>query len=287
MRRPRNRLPPIAYLNSGEVRAFTVELAAALGLNEAILIQQLCYWLERTPHVIDGRYWVYNSYEEWQRQFPWWSAPTIKRLFLKLEQEGLVRSGQFSALRIDRTKWYTVDFERLAERIAAWAADHLEPAALAGAGQPSDQFDPLAASDAGVRPSDQIDPMEKGSERSGQGIDSIPSDSEINDHKTTSSPSSARQVPGQGTPAPRRAADAAVPTGAPPDQPAPSRYRAQPGECVPYLALAELCRHPRDGQTLQDDRTLYWWRYEGRARAGVWRRLPPDWSPLAPGDHWR
>lgn len=104
--------PPLQVLPSLAVRLG--------GLNEAIVLQQLHYWLnnknrkgERTAHLIDGRWWVYNSYEGWQKDFPFWSATTIKRAFLSLEKRGLVISKQFDAAARDMRKWYTIDYDAL------------------------------------------------------------------------------------------------------------------------------------------------------------------------------
>jgi hypothetical protein len=93
------------------------QFATAVGLNEAIVIQQLHYWLkinernDRNGH--DGHYWTYNSYPEWQKQFPFWSEHTIRRIFQELEAKGLLISGNFNASPIDRTKWYRLNYERL------------------------------------------------------------------------------------------------------------------------------------------------------------------------------
>ncbi|MCC4465807.1 hypothetical protein [Limosilactobacillus reuteri] len=47
-------------------------LAIALGgSDEAIVLQQLHYWLERSSQVRDGYRWVYNSMADWHKQFPW------------------------------------------------------------------------------------------------------------------------------------------------------------------------------------------------------------------------
>ena len=40
-------------------------LAAKIGLNEAIFLQQLHYWLVKSKHEHDELRWVYNTYEEW------------------------------------------------------------------------------------------------------------------------------------------------------------------------------------------------------------------------------
>lgn len=90
------------------------ELAVVIGLNEAIVLQQMQYWLlenereGRSYH--DGYYWTYNSYRAWQDQFPFWSQKTIKRTIATLEKRGLLISGVFNKSRVDRTKWYRIDF---------------------------------------------------------------------------------------------------------------------------------------------------------------------------------
>ena len=88
-------------------------LATAIGLNEAIVLQQLHYWLQNSSHAIDGKRWVYNSYGEWQRQFPFWSVETIKRIFHNLEEKKIVCSGNFNQSPMDRTKWYTIDYDKV------------------------------------------------------------------------------------------------------------------------------------------------------------------------------
>lgn len=99
------------------------KLATKIGLNEAIILQQIHYWLkikedkQDKDSYIHGRYWVYNSYEQWQKQFPFWSIPTIKRFFSKLEKEGLLICGNFNKARFDKTKWYSIDYQVLYHRI--------------------------------------------------------------------------------------------------------------------------------------------------------------------------
>ena len=93
------------------------ELAVKLGLNEAIIIQQVHYWTEQNKvanrNLKDGYYWTYNSYVEWQKQFPFWSDHTIRRTINKLEKLGVLVTGVYNKLQIDRTKWYRIDYEML------------------------------------------------------------------------------------------------------------------------------------------------------------------------------
>jgi DnaD/phage-associated family protein len=88
-------------------------LAAKVGLNESIILQQLHYWLERSNHIYEGHKWVYNTYEEWQEQFPFWSVSTIRRIISKLEDKGLIIVGNFNKSKIDKTKWYRIDYDKM------------------------------------------------------------------------------------------------------------------------------------------------------------------------------
>jgi DnaD/phage-associated family protein len=88
-------------------------LVQKVGLNEAIFLQQLHYWLKKSDHVYDGRRWVYNTFENWHKQLPFWSVRTIRRIVKKLEDQRLILTDNFNRMKIDRTKWYTIDYEVL------------------------------------------------------------------------------------------------------------------------------------------------------------------------------
>ena len=90
-------------------------LAKELGLNEALFLQQLNYWIERSTKKIDGKYWIYNTIEAWHKQFPFWSISTIKRIISNLEKEKLIITGNFNKISMDRTKWYTINYSLLQE----------------------------------------------------------------------------------------------------------------------------------------------------------------------------
>ncbi|MDK2932390.1 MAG: hypothetical protein PWP27_200 [Clostridiales bacterium] len=95
------------------------QLAKKIGLNEAIVIQQIHYWLkvneETNKHFYNNRYWMYNSFEKWCEQFPFWSIATIKRIFKNLEKQKILLVSNYNKYRRDRTKWYTIDYNRLEE----------------------------------------------------------------------------------------------------------------------------------------------------------------------------
>jgi len=81
-----------------------------------MILQQLHYWLinPKAGKEIDGQKWIFNTYAEWQENFPFWSERTIQRAFLNLEEKGLVITKQHSKTSYDRTKYYTIDYAKLA-----------------------------------------------------------------------------------------------------------------------------------------------------------------------------
>ncbi|WP_052211822.1 hypothetical protein [Anaerovibrio lipolyticus] len=88
-------------------------LAVLLGVNEALFIQQLHYWIQYSKNIRNGRKWVYNSYESWQEKLPVISVTTIKRIISSLKKKGILLSDCFNKNGFDRTSWYTLDYEKL------------------------------------------------------------------------------------------------------------------------------------------------------------------------------
>lgn len=90
-------------------------LATKVGLNEAIVLQQMHYWLtsRHNKNFINNRHWVYNSYKDWHQQFPFWSKETIKRTIYSLEKQKLILSCKLREQRLDHRKWYTINYQEL------------------------------------------------------------------------------------------------------------------------------------------------------------------------------
>lgn len=119
----------------------TSELAQVVGLNEAIVLQEVYYWCKvnrrekRPPH--DGYYWVYNSYQTWQKNhFPWWSLSTVRRTIEKLEDKNLLVVGNYNKSQMDQTKWYRVNFPVLAATIKSSPFAQNEQMDLSGLSKP-------------------------------------------------------------------------------------------------------------------------------------------------------
>ena len=89
-------------------------LAVVVGLNEAMFLQQVHYWLNPrfNKNHIEGRLWVHNTYEQWQKQFPFWGEKTIRRAISNLEKKGVLES-RVTINNFKKTKFYTINYETL------------------------------------------------------------------------------------------------------------------------------------------------------------------------------
>ena len=103
------------------------ELAGVLGdVDLAIILQEIHYWININKQntemglssivtYYDECFWCFRTYEEWLLDFPWLCLRTLKSKIKKLEDMGLLISNNFNKLNIDRTKWYTINYDKLAE----------------------------------------------------------------------------------------------------------------------------------------------------------------------------
>ena len=86
------------------------KLATEIGLNEAIVLQQIHYWLNQSSHNRDGKKWIYNTYDDWNKQFPFWSVMTIRRVINSLEKQKLILIANYNKAGFDKTRWYSIDY---------------------------------------------------------------------------------------------------------------------------------------------------------------------------------
>lgn len=113
-------------------------LACIIGLNEAIFLQQLHYWLKTSPtkkeHEGRVRSWIYNTYHSknsgngnttgWESNFPFWSARTIMRIVESLRDKKLIiTTDELNGSRTNRTLWYTIDYDEL-EKLSTVTSCH-------------------------------------------------------------------------------------------------------------------------------------------------------------------
>jgi hypothetical protein len=113
------------YLQEDHPVIIKVEVARALNSDrQAYFLQQVKYWIntnKRKPknqqYFHDGRWWMYNTLEEWQMQFPWLSIMTIRRIINELKLRGLLLTGNYNTKKYDKTIWYSIDELKLDELI--------------------------------------------------------------------------------------------------------------------------------------------------------------------------
>lgn len=118
------------------------DLATVIGLNEAIVLQQLNYWLHsKSAKKINDKWWIYNTYENWKKQnFPFWSVATIRRTFSSLEKKEVVVSANFNRAGFDKTKWYSIDETKL-NKLMSSACDQNEQTSCSNCADGTDQND--------------------------------------------------------------------------------------------------------------------------------------------------
>jgi len=88
-------------------------LARLVGINGAIILQQIQYWLQVSEHIIEGNAWIYNSYDKWAKQFKWLNLRSVQKHILALERGGFLISKQFRYKTRNNTKWYRIDYDKL------------------------------------------------------------------------------------------------------------------------------------------------------------------------------
>lgn len=92
--------------------SFSVEVAKKCGVNAAVLFTNISFWVEHNKasgaNEHDGKYWTFNSMQAFTTLFPYLSKRQIETALKKLENDGLIETGNYNKLPFDRTKWYTI-----------------------------------------------------------------------------------------------------------------------------------------------------------------------------------
>ncbi|MAU09642.1 MAG: hypothetical protein CL607_07465 [Anaerolineaceae bacterium] len=105
-------------------------LAKHLGINQAIILQQVHFVLQEnikrgsSHDFVDGYWWAWNTYEEWQTKFfSWLPDRSLRRYIAELEDAGLLISRSSVRHKSDRRKWYRVDYDLYQEMVETWAEE--------------------------------------------------------------------------------------------------------------------------------------------------------------------
>ncbi len=90
--------------------SFDIDIAKEYGILEAILLNNLWYWIEKNraneTNFFDGEYWTYNSTRAFNELFPYVSERQIKLALKHLREEEIIKVGNYNTVSYDRTLWY-------------------------------------------------------------------------------------------------------------------------------------------------------------------------------------
>ena len=86
---------------------------AVKSVDKAIILQQVHYWLLKSTNERDGRMWVYNTLQDWRIQFPFWTEKEIRTRIDNLRSDGYLLTANYNKLPMDRTLWYSIDYDAL------------------------------------------------------------------------------------------------------------------------------------------------------------------------------
>lgn len=90
--------------------SFDVQIASEFGVEEAIIIDNLFFWINKNiankKHKYEGRFWTYNTIEAFSELFPYMSYSQISRRINVLVEKGILIKGNFNQSSYDRTLWY-------------------------------------------------------------------------------------------------------------------------------------------------------------------------------------
>ena len=94
------------------IHSFETRIAQEVGLNSAVILNNLYYWIEKNrannKNFYDGYYWTYNSRKAFTELFPYFTSRQIEHAIQKLIDAQLVITGSYNDSPYDRTLWYAI-----------------------------------------------------------------------------------------------------------------------------------------------------------------------------------
>lgn len=92
--------------------SFNILIAKAYGINCAVVIKHLDFWLTKNKasgtNYYDGKYWTYFSASAFLKIFPYFTEKQYRYTMNKLEEDGIIFKGNYNKKRFDKTCWYTL-----------------------------------------------------------------------------------------------------------------------------------------------------------------------------------
>ena len=111
---------------TADVYQFRGDIAKRYGLDEAVFLHNLYWWIRKNDangrHYYDGKNWTYNSLDAFEQLFPFWTKNQIRRIITKLKDCGAIYVGNYNTKSFDRTQWFALSEEVL----RCYANSHIE-----------------------------------------------------------------------------------------------------------------------------------------------------------------
>lgn len=89
---------------------FNPQLACEIGLEEAIVIHNISFWIKHNKandtHFYDGRHWTYNTVKAFQQLFPFWTLKQMRTIMESLYKKEVILKGNYNKKEFDKTGWY-------------------------------------------------------------------------------------------------------------------------------------------------------------------------------------
>lgn len=96
---------------SGHSHSFDVGVAKTLGINAAIVLNHIIYWLRincaKDHNVYDGKVWMYESQQDIANYLDYMTLDEVKKAVVKLLDAGVLIKGNYNANPFNKTSWYT------------------------------------------------------------------------------------------------------------------------------------------------------------------------------------
>lgn len=136
-------------------------LSKELGRSTAHILQHIHYMLnnKKLGKMHEGQKWIYNTYKDWQDSIRIYSEITIRRAIAKLEKLGILRSKTLSTKKSDRTKWYTISYDTIKDRIPFLSTPETDHDMIKMS-IPSDQNEPILIEQRLLTKKDPINPIQ-------------------------------------------------------------------------------------------------------------------------------
>lgn len=95
--------------------SFDIEIAQQLGINAAILLRHIGYWVQKNKAngecFHDGYYWTYSSYTAFADIFPYLGLKQIRTALARLKDAGFIITGNYNTYGRKNVIWYALTAE--------------------------------------------------------------------------------------------------------------------------------------------------------------------------------